>query len=105
MVARDNERLREELAEDYCERMKTAVEDTNLDWCSPAFQLERGMELDQIIERAESQSAGLIVLGVHAETHLGRHLHTSFAYQVLAQATCPVVTVRSAPLSERGGAK
>ena len=105
VVARDNERLRDELAEDYCERMKTAVDDTNLDWCSPAFQLERGMELDQIIERAESQSAGLIVLGVHAESHLGRHLHTSFAYQVLAQATCPVVTVRSGPSSERGGPK
>jgi nucleotide-binding universal stress UspA family protein len=99
-VARDNERLRQELAKDYCESMKTAVENSNLEWCSPVFQLERGLELDQIIERAESQSAGLIVLGVHPESRLGRHLHTSFAYQVLAQATCPVITVRSSPPSD-----
>jgi nucleotide-binding universal stress UspA family protein len=102
-VVRDNERLRNELAENYCESMKVAVEDTNLEWCSPVFQLERGLELDQIIERAESQSAGLIVLGVHAESRLGRHLHTSFAYQVLSQATCPVITVRSTPSDDGGG--
>jgi nucleotide-binding universal stress UspA family protein len=52
------------------------------------------MELDEIIKRAQSQSAGLIVLGTHTESQLGRHLHTSFAYQLLAKATCPVVSVR-----------
>lgn len=60
----------------------------------PALQLERGMEFDQIIDRAESLRAGLIVLGVHTVSQLGRHMHTSFAYQLLSKASCPVLTVR-----------
>ena len=52
------------------------------------------MEIDEIIDRAQSHSAGLIVLGAHTESQLGRHLHTSFAYHLLAKATCPVVSIR-----------
>lgn len=86
-AAERNKPLQKQLAEEYCQQMRAAVEDEEQDWCTPAYQLDRGLELDQIVERAESQSAGLIVLGV-------RHLHTSFAYQVLARATCPVITIR-----------
>jgi nucleotide-binding universal stress UspA family protein len=93
-VGADNPRLREQLAEEYCASMRAAVGGVDGEWFTPAFQLERGMELDQLVERAQGQSAGLIVLGVHAESQLGRHLHTSFAYRVLAHATCPVLTVR-----------
>jgi nucleotide-binding universal stress UspA family protein len=98
IVADNNPKLQSQIAEDYCETLKTVIGDAEEDWCLPAFQLERGMELDQIVERAETQSAGLIVLGVHAVSHLGRHLHTSFAYQVLARATCPIFTIRHKPV-------
>jgi nucleotide-binding universal stress UspA family protein len=97
VVAENNPRLQSQLAEDYCESLKAVIGDSEMDWCLPSFQLKRGMELDQIIERAETQSAGMIVLGVHSESYLGRHLHTSFAYQVLARATCPIFTIRHAP--------
>ena len=60
----------------------------------PSFQLERGMEFDQIIERAEEFRAGIIVLGVQTPSNLSRHLHTSFAYRLLSKASCPVLTVR-----------
>ena len=102
VIAERSEKLRHETAEEYCDSMRSAVGDNDEDWCPPGFQLERGLELDQIIERAESQSAGVIVLGVHAESQLGRHVHTSFAYQVLTRASCPVVTVRQ-PASTTGG--
>jgi nucleotide-binding universal stress UspA family protein len=92
-VAEGNERLRNELAEDYCQSMKNVLNDDDSSWCQPAFQLERGLQLEQIVERAESQHAGLIVLGAHTESLLGRHLHSSFAYQVLGRATCPVFTI------------
>lgn len=65
-----------------------------LDRSQPSFQLKRGMEFDQIIERAEYLRAGLIVLGVQTASQLGRHLHTSFAYHLLSKASCPVLTVR-----------
>jgi nucleotide-binding universal stress UspA family protein len=92
-VAEGNERLKKQLAEDYCQSMKGVLDDDNSTWCQPAFQLERGMQLEQIVDRAKSQHAGLIVLGAHTETLVGRHLHTSFAYQVLGRATCPVFTI------------
>lgn len=93
VVAEGNERLKRQLAEDYCQRMKDILDEDNSIWCQPAFQLKRGMQLDQIIDRAKSQHAGLIVLGAHTESMAGRHLHTSFAYQVLGRATCPVFTI------------
>ena len=52
--------------------------------------------VDQMIERAQSERARLIVLGVRTQSQLGRHLHTSFAYHLLAKATCPVLTIREA---------
>jgi nucleotide-binding universal stress UspA family protein len=105
VVAENNPQLQNQLAEVYCESLKRVIGDAEEDWCLPAFQLKRGMELDQMIERAETQNAGMIVLGVHSESYLGRHLHTSFAYQLLACATCPILTVRHRPIrSERESA-
>jgi nucleotide-binding universal stress UspA family protein len=89
-----NPRLRQDLAERYCEALRLVLPDSSLNWGEPSFQLDRGMEADEIIDRAQNQSAGLIVLGVHTESHLGRHIHTSLAYQLLAKARCPVVSIR-----------
>lgn len=94
VIAENNEHLQKELADDYCNTMKRILGNSDSEWCRPAFQLERGMEMDQIIEHAQRQHAGLIVLGVRTESQLGRHLHTSFAYHLLAKATCPVLSVR-----------
>ena len=64
VVAKSNERLRNELADEYCKSMKTVLGGEDSDWYLPSFHLERGMESDQIIERAQSRDAGLIVLGI-----------------------------------------
>jgi nucleotide-binding universal stress UspA family protein len=93
-LAQDNPRLRQGLAEEYCETIRHEFPESDTNWAIPSFHLDRGMELDEIIKLAQSQSAGLIVLGIHTESQLGRHLHTSFAYQLLAKATCPVVSIR-----------
>jgi nucleotide-binding universal stress UspA family protein len=94
IAAEGNPRLREELAKDYCMTMKRVLNTEDSDWCLSAYQLDRSVAIDQILERAETQTAGIIVLGVNIKSHLGRHLHTSFAYQLLAKATCPVLTIR-----------
>ena len=93
-IAEDNADIRQKLAERYCERMAQLTSKLRTEWSLPAFHLEHGMEMDQIIKRAATQLAGLIVLGVRTRSHLGRRLHTSFAYQLLAKATCPVLTIR-----------
>jgi nucleotide-binding universal stress UspA family protein len=85
----------QKLAEDYCEALRRMMPETADRWCTPAFHLEHGLELNQILERAEAETAGLIVLGVRAESQLGRHLHTSFAYQLLTRAACPVLSIRA----------
>jgi nucleotide-binding universal stress UspA family protein len=93
IAAEGNPRLREELAKDYCTTMKRVLNTEDSNWCLSAYQLDRSVAIDQILERAETQTAGIIVLGVKIKSHLGRHLHTSFAYQLLAKATCPVLTI------------
>ncbi len=89
-----NDHSTRDLINQYCADIKFALGETRSDWCLPSVQLQRGMAVTQLIERAQTQHAGLIVLGIHTETHFGRHLHTSYAYRLLARATCPVLSVR-----------
>lgn len=86
-------KLCEKLASEYCENMKSILPEGEHRWSSTAFQLNQTMTKEQILERTKSNSGGLIVLGAKKRSHLGRHLHTSFAYELLAQATCPILTI------------
>jgi nucleotide-binding universal stress UspA family protein len=99
-IASDNPKLRHIVAEEYCEAMRRLHPEADPVWSAPSFQLDRGREIEEVIERAQNQHAGIIVLGTHTETQLGRHFHTSFAYQLLAKASCPVISIR-AGASER----
>lgn len=94
VIAEDNPRLQAELAAQYCAAMSSGVAADEPEWCLPGYQLDRSVAIDQILRRAKDQSAGIIVLGVKTQSQLGRHLHTSFAYNLLAKATCPVLTIR-----------
>jgi nucleotide-binding universal stress UspA family protein len=92
--AKKNQRLQLELADEYCKSMQAVLRERDAKWCAPAFHLDHGMEVNQLIEVAQRQHAGIIVLGVRTESQLGMHLHTSFAYRLLSRATCPVLSVR-----------
>jgi nucleotide-binding universal stress UspA family protein len=87
----------QKLAEEYCDALRRTMQETADFRCTPAFHLKHGLELNQILKRAEAESAGLIVLGVRAESLFGRHLHTSFGYQLLTRAVCPVLSIRGGP--------
>ncbi len=90
---KDDPALHERLAIAYCERIKNTLPEDAHRWSSAAFQLDRSLTKEQVLDRARSESAGLIVLGVKRQSHWGQHLHTSFAYQLLAEAVCPILTV------------
>jgi nucleotide-binding universal stress UspA family protein len=94
VAAESNPKLRQDLADEYCEWMRRALPEAGPDWLEPAFYLDHGMELDEMIDRAQRVNAGLIVLGARAQSQFRRRLHTSFVYQLLAKATCPVVSIR-----------
>ena len=92
--AADDPALRRQLAEQYCAAMRSLFPEKG-DWCDPDFHLERRRSAEEILERAKVDAASLIVLGVRPQSHLGRHLHTSFAYELVGKATCPILTVHS----------
>lgn len=68
-------------------------------WCRPEAVVEHGEPADRILQTAEERGADLIVLGARdasrnmtATTHLDR----ATAYKIVANARCPVLTVRAA---------
>lgn len=85
---------RRDVAEGYREAMQQVDPVSGFQLNTPSFNVDRGGAFDEITDRARVQQAGLIVLGARAETQLARHLHTSFAYQLLSRATCPVISIR-----------
>jgi nucleotide-binding universal stress UspA family protein len=85
------------VAEDYCDAIRRELPGASEEWCTPAFHLKHRLGLDQILSRAETEVAGLIVLGVHTDTQLGRHVRTSLAYELLTKAICPVLSIRASP--------
>jgi len=59
-------------------------------------RLEEGDATARILSVAEEIDAGLIAMGTHGRTGLGRLLLGSVAEHVLRKASCPVLTVRAA---------
>jgi universal stress protein A len=62
-------------------------------------RLEEGDPATVILNVAQEMGAGLIVLGTHGRTGLGRLLMGSVAEQVVRRAPCPVLTMRGTAVS------
>lgn len=86
--------LQERLSWEYSEALRKILPEAEHYWITPTFHLTNGTMVDQVLQRAFSNHAGIIVLGIRSEALLARHLHTSFAYKLLANAPCPILTVR-----------
>jgi nucleotide-binding universal stress UspA family protein len=87
--------LPEEFGREELERMLQKIQAPEL---KDRFEhrLVFGDPVGEIIKAAQSSRTDLIVVGTHGRTGIGRLLMGSVAEQVLRQAPCPVVTVRSA---------
>jgi len=55
--------------------------------------VETGKARERILERSREGGVDLIVLGAHYHSHFARHLRTGPAFQIILEATCPVLTV------------
>ncbi|MEZ2347854.1 universal stress protein [Terriglobus sp. RCC_193] len=64
------------------------------DWCTPECVIEHGNAPEAILAIAERVNADLIVLGPREESFALKYLKTGMTPQVLAAASCPVMTVR-----------
>ncbi len=56
--------------------------------------LSRGDASDEIVRQAEELGCGLIVMGTHGRTGLGKLLMGNVAESVLPRAHCPVLVVK-----------
>jgi nucleotide-binding universal stress UspA family protein len=68
-------------------------------WCRPELLVEYGEPAERILAVARKREVDLIVLGVRSTRHplAAAHLGGSTAYNIVANALCPVVTVCSRP--------
>ena len=66
-------------------------------WCKPQYLVEIGEPAQKILQVAELSKADLIVLGVkRVHRALGvTHIPWTIAHKIVAEARCPVLTVRS----------
>jgi len=80
-------------AEQYCNALASDPLVTNREWCIPVYQFERSISTGDVLERAKRAANSLMVLGVRPASRLDRHLHTSFAYELVAKARSPIVSV------------
>ena len=67
------------------------------DWCKPQCIAEIGEPVQKILQVSEASKADLIVLGVkRVHRALGvTHIPWTIAHQIIAEARCPILTVRS----------
>jgi nucleotide-binding universal stress UspA family protein len=84
------------LTDFFTERLNEFVPTEALSWCNPEYVVEFGPPAESILRTATERQAELIVLGVRGtgsmirtSTHFG-----ATAHRVVADACCPVLTIR-----------
>jgi nucleotide-binding universal stress UspA family protein len=78
-------------------RLRDLVQNDARTWCAPVFAVELGIPADKILEVAQRTHADLIVLGVHQAKGVpgaATHLPIATVHKIVANAPCPVLTVR-----------
>lgn len=80
--------------EGFCNELARVPGITEERWFDPAYYRERAISPEQLLHLSRNCSEGVFVLGVHEETRLNRHLHTSFAYELITKASCPLLSIR-----------
>jgi nucleotide-binding universal stress UspA family protein len=92
--------IRERKIEAFCAELDSAGPFPHREWCDPAYTLEQLVSAEGLLDRSRTCSDTLMVLGVHARSRLNRHMHASFAYELVAKASCPLLSIR-APLDPK----
>lgn len=90
---RIEDHIKERLAE-YCASLRELRPSVPEEWCNPEFEMSRIIQPQAVLEMSHDPSV-LMVVGVPNAPFIERHLHTSYPYRLLANAACPILTVRS----------
>jgi nucleotide-binding universal stress UspA family protein len=73
--------------------LKRMIPESAYDWCNPECVVEHGYAGDAILRLAERVQADLIVLGTRKASFLLTHIERGLTPELLARATCPVMTI------------
>jgi nucleotide-binding universal stress UspA family protein len=65
------------------------------EFCDPRTYVAVGGAYDQILEHIRERSINLLVLGIRKTSHISMEMRTSGAFQIIVDAECPVLTIRS----------
>jgi len=84
---------REVLDNAFQTALKRMIPESSYDWCNPECVVEHGDAAQAILELAERVQADLIVLGARKASFWLTHVERGLTPDLLAQATCPVMTV------------
>lgn len=79
--------------EKYCANLHCQPGFLDHEWSDPAYHLKRITPGKEIIQRATACADSLLILGVHNESGWKRHLHASFAFELVARSSCPVLSL------------
>ncbi len=91
----DLEGYRRMLEADAAQRLATLIPAAARDWCTPNTAVVHGKPHVEVLKAAAAMPADLIVLGVRGRNAVDLMLFGSTANQVVRQAACPVLTVRT----------
>lgn len=76
------------------QHMKQFMPTDSENWCKVEFRVLFGAAVEEILEEARETNADLIIMGAKTRTTFAGHAPVTIAYNVVAKAKCPVLTVR-----------
>ena len=76
-------------------RLKKVMPAACKNTCEPDFLVRFGEAAQEILRTATEQDADLLVLGLRGNPKLAGQLPSATAYELVRQAPCPVLTLRS----------
>jgi nucleotide-binding universal stress UspA family protein len=85
---------RTQLVKESEKKLKTLVPEDAKQWCEPELVIEVGDPVKELLGWAETERPDLIVLGLPAGKKFNGGFRSSVTYNLVAQAPCPVLTVR-----------
>jgi nucleotide-binding universal stress UspA family protein len=74
--------------------MKDFMPTEGENWCKVEFRVTSGAPGEEILEEAHETNADLIIMGAKTRRTFAGHAPLTIAYNVVAKAKCPVLTVR-----------
>lgn len=76
------------------QKMKQFMPPESENWCMVDFRVTFGAAVEEILGEARETNADLIIMGAKTRKTFAGHAPLTIAYNVVAKAKCPVLTVR-----------